>query len=198
MALALLSDLKARLGIDGAGQDALLVQALRGAGAALAAHCGREFEYEDEDAVEYFDGGGWDLRLRRFPVVGAPVLRLALNHDFAGAAALVEAVDYVVNGTRGVITRLPERARWPGGRGVLQVTYRGGYVAPGTAQPPTGTRPVPAHVQEAALLTAADLYKRRDEPGYKVVWSAGEVSGGYAPGVELLPLVKTLLRAEQR
>lgn len=198
MALALLTDLKTRLGIDGAGLDAVLNQALRGAGAMLNTYCGRRLEYADADATEQFDGGGWDLRLARFPLVGAPIVKIAADYNFAAAAALTAGADYVADPVRGVLTRLPDGARWPAGRCTIQVVYRGGYVDPATTPLPTGTQYAPAHIQEAALLTAADLYRRRDEPGYKVVWSAGEVSGGFAPAVELLPAVKALLRGERR
>ena len=205
MYLALLSDLKARLGTD-TSQDGLLGQALRGAGAALDRYSGRALLYlapaegEDGETV-YFDGDVFDLLLKRFPVIGDPVVTVATDYDFEGTDALVADEDYRLDRVRGRIIRVPKGLRWPAGEQIIQVAnLLGGYYDPvlTAEEAPEGVAVVPEDIQEAALLTAVDLYKRRDEPGYKVVWGSGEQSAGYAPEVKLLPVVKELMAGERR
>lgn len=202
--LAKLADLKVRLDTpSGSAQDAALTAALTGAGAMIAAWCDRVLEYAAADIVEDLDcdGDAWDLRLRCWPVVdvpSAPSVVESATRDFAGAAALEEDRDYRLARTRGLLTRLPIGRRWTAGLGTVRVTYRGGYVDPAAA-PVSGVAYVPAGIQEACLLQAVELYRRRGEPGYKVVAGMAEgISAGYAPPVELLPAVKELLRGERR
>lgn len=201
--LAKLADLKVRLDTpSGSAQDAALTAALTGAGAMIAAWCDRVIEYDAADITEYLspDGDAWDLQLRCWPVVDvvAPVVKESASYDFAGTAALIEYVDYYIARSRGVVTRLPFGRRWTAGRRTVRVTYRGGYLDPAAA-PVSGVSYVPANIQEACLLQAIELYRRRGEPGYKMVVGMAEgISAGYAPPVELLPAVKELLRMERR
>lgn len=201
--LARLADLKVRLDTpSGSAQDAALTAALTGAGALIAAWCDRTIEYAATDLVEDLDCDGetWDLLLRCWPVVdvpAAPVVRESASREFGGAA-LSEGRDYYLARRRGVLTRLPIGRRWTRGRGTVRITYRGGYLDP-AAQAVTGVAPVPAHIQEACLLQAVELYRRRGDPGYKVVAGMPEgISAGYAPPVELLPAARELLRGERR
>lgn len=196
--LAKVAELKTRLGIEGSAQDANLANILRGAGALLERYCGRVFEYSATARVKVFDGDDYDLRLDCWPIVGEPVVKLALDRDFAAATALTAGTDYLIDRGRGLIRYPHAGVRWPAGLGIIQVSWTGGYVDPATTPLPTGAEYVPAHVQEACLLEAADLWRRKDEPGYKVVWQNGEVSGGFAAALEIIPLVRALLGSERR
>lgn len=197
MPLATRSELKTTLGIADTVNDAGLDLALRAATAMLDRYCDRVLSYEASDAVEQYDGGGWEVRLKRWPVTHLVSVKEASDYNFAGATALTANTDFYAVTTRGRLIRLPMEARWIAGFGVVQVTYRGGYSDPGGAPVPQVSYP-PAHIQSACLLQAAELWKRRREPGYQVVFGVGEVSGGYAPPTELLPSVKELLRGERR
>lgn len=197
--LAKLADLKARLNIASGdtSQDSLLTGLVTGVGALIERYCGRGIEYTAL-VVETFDGGVFELQLGRLPIVGTPTVKISHNYDFAGAAALTLNVEFRPVAARGLLVRLPVGTRWPDGRDNIQVTYNAGYYDPATEPGPAGASPVPAHIQEAVLLQATDLYNRRSEPGYKVVWNVENISAGYAPAVELLPVVKELLRGERR
>jgi len=196
--LAKVAELKARLGIEGSAQDTNLSNVLRGASALLDRHCGRVFEYSATARVKVYDGDEFDLRLDCWPIVGDPVVKLALDRDFAAATALTAGTDYLIDRARGLIRYPYQGVRWPVGLAIIQVSWTGGYVDPATTPLPPGTEYVPGHIQEACLLEAADLWRRKDEPGYKVVWQSGEVSGGYAAALEIIPLVRALLANERR
>lgn len=197
--LAKLADLKLRLDITDTSQDSLLTGLLTSVGTLLNAYTSRTLEYAGAPTVEYFDGDGFDLRLRAFPLSTSASLAVRVADgasDFATPAD-EDAELYAVNRARGVLTRLPRGARWPDGVQNLRVTYTGGYTDPGGASV-SGLAAVPTHVQEAALLQAVELYNRRKEPGYKTVWASGEQNAGYAPDVQLLTIVKQMLAEELR
>jgi len=201
------TDLTTRLGADTQALP-LLLQALVGAGAMIGTHCRRVLEYAAANIVAYFDGDSWDLRLNCYPVyvpsTGLPadgllVVKEASDYGFAGATALVADIDYRVNLARGILTRLPDGARWMPGVQTVQVSWRGGYCDPATSPAPTGVSYVPAHIQEACLIQAVELYKRRLQPGEVL---GGNMAGGLSitsmAATDLLPSVERILRAEVR
>lgn len=199
MPIAKLADLKARLGISDSGEDALLTAVLEGVSALFDAELERTLLAEDADITETHDGGGWDVRLRRWPVTSVVSVKEAADYDWASATALAADSDYRVDAGRGVLTRLPDGSRWLDGPDVVQVIYRGGYWDP--AQSSFEFDAVPAHIQEAALLQAQELYRRikAGELDATSVTAAGPGgSVGRSRAVGILPLVKTLLRPEYR
>lgn len=205
MPLALLTDVKAALNLsDDDSQDTLLARLIAWSGAVVEEYLGRKLLYvaPGEGALgdtETFDGDVFEVRVKRFPIVGDPVVKYAYDGDFDAADALVEGDDYRLERQRGRIIYLPKGYRWPDGAQVIQVgALCGGYYDPADTDPPTGVAVMPEHIQSACALQAIELYRRREEPGYKVVWASSETNSGYAPAIELLPMVKQLLAREVR
>ncbi len=200
MPLAKLTELKPRIGIasDDTAHDTDLTTLLTNISGWLDHFCGRVFLYTAADITELFDGDGWDLRVVHFPITSLVSIKEDGDHVFGTVTALTERSDFLVRYARGIIVRQPSGARWLSGEHTVQVVYRCGYNDPAAAAVP-GVSYVPPHVQEACLQQAVDLWNRKGEPGYKVVFAAGpNVSGGYAPEIKLLPGVKELLAGEHR
>ena len=198
MPLALLSDLKPRLDIEASdtSHDTLLTALLAGVSVLFDQQYERELLYEDADVTEQLDGGRRDLPLKRWPITSIASVKESATYDWASATALTADVDYVKIAERGILTRLPEGTRWLDGRRVVQVVYCGGWLDPADL----GTLAyVPAHIQEACLMQAVEFWNRKDAPGYKVVVGmAAGMTSGYAPAIELLPIVKQLMARERR
>lgn len=200
--IAKLSELKTMTNNDaGTAEDARLTIALVWAQALMERHCGRLFESATTETM-YHDGGGYGLYLNRWPLYDVTLalnVTIATDYNWAAATVLTPNVDYRGNAARGTVTRLPDGARWPAGPQIIRTIHRGGYTDPATTPLPSGCVYVAAHIQAAALLEATDLYKRRDEPGYKIVAAMpGGMASGYAPTIELLAIAKELLRGERR
>jgi len=201
--MAKLADLKAALDIasDDSGQDAKLTTCLEWAASLIEEHLGRDLFYAAAaDAVaEVFDGDTWQLKLRRFPVTELTSVKLAYDHDFEAATALVENEDFTLDARRGLIRKLLVGTRWPDLPRCLEVLVGGGYLDP-LAEPILGVAAFPPKFQAAAVLQAVELYKRGDEPGTKVDFNAGitGVGAGTAPPIDVLPIVRSLLASEKR
>ena len=205
MPLAKLTELKSRLEISGSASDTVLGQALADAQALIDSYCRRELLYVAADSTELFDGDTFDLRLKRWPIAGysggsltLPVVKMAWDYDWTAATALVENEGYRVRWTRGMIEYLPHMVRWPSGIQHIQVVYRGGYNDP-AATAITGVAVVPAHIQQACLIQAAECFQRMKEPGYKAVAGMTQgMSSGSAPDMELVRAARNLLVNERR
>lgn len=203
MPLARRSDLKTRFGVTDSVADGRFDAALEAATRMIERWCDRSLLYAAADLTEQLDGGEFRIRVRRWPIVKLTSVKEAADYSFASATALTSNQDMFINTARGWIERLPIGTRWLDGPGVVQVVYRGGYIAPDDDA--IYTDPVsfvPEHIQQACLLQAADMYRRQDEPGYKVVFGGGGgaagVTGGFAPEIKMLAAVQELLRGERR
>jgi hypothetical protein len=195
--LAKLSDLKARLDISDGSSDALLTALLTSMTAAAARYCNRGLEYVAAGLTELHDGGCPTLWLRSWPIVAFTSVKEAGDYDFASAAALTENTDFRAVRSRGRLIRLPEESAWLEGTETIEVKYTAGWNDPAAASVPGVDYP-PGHVQEAILLQAADLWRRKSEPGYAKTFGVGGVAGGFATPIDWLPLAKELLDPERR
>lgn len=199
MALAKLASIKQRLEISGTAQDAELAAALSAASAMVEQYCNRTIEYVSAGFTEYYSGGLSTIHLRAFPVVTLTSVKVALDYDFSGADALVADEEFRLHAARGRLLRLPDGMAWECGSDAVQVIYKGGYCSPEEVTPPGGTSYPPTNIQEAVLIQAVELYKRRRDPGYKSAdGAAGNITFGYAPDVEVVKAAQALLIGERR
>jgi hypothetical protein len=83
------------------------------------------------------------------------------------------------------------------GKRALTVVYISGYVLPGDS---TGTRNLPYDVEEACILTAVALYRRRGQDRSVVSEQLGDAAQSYATGAEahLIPAAARAMLARYR
>lgn len=128
----------------------------------IESYLGRKL-FRVADFVEYPRQDGKVLQLNRYPVESVSSVLWDDTRVFgASAFEYTENTDYVVHPDRGILELT--YGVWPRGSRVLQVTYTGGYVAPGTA--PTGDQvAMPLEIVEAAISQTAYKYRTRKEEG---------------------------------
>lgn len=118
--LTVLATVKARLGLTGTSEDALLAALIHEASAAIARHCRRVFGSESLQQNFYLEGGRPDaLTLARRPV--STITEITID-----GAALDEA-DYLLAADTGMIYRLSAGAPicWSGS--LIEVAFDAGY-----------------------------------------------------------------------
>jgi hypothetical protein len=169
--LALVSDVADACGVTA---DATVQRVLTAASRAVARYCNRTFE-KGAAIVEAVAGyGGPRLIVARAPLLsvtsiaelGATVDPTFYEIESAEAGIIARKVAY---GSWARTQRLDGRISLSVGRAVpetgdlgITVTYDGGYQTPGqVALAGSGTSTVPEDLQEAAIITAASLYKGR-------------------------------------
>ncbi|WP_404362881.1 hypothetical protein ACIHQR_23100 [Corallococcus coralloides] len=167
-----------------------LASLVTAASRAVAGYCGRVFEY-GQGLVEYPAGYGRPLLLLDRPPV---VLVVGV---WAGGA-FVPAEEYESHGKladAGMLYRRrgvwPETARsgglvvesvdsFQGGQDAIRVVYDGGFVTPGQrALDASRMVTLPEDVQEAAVLTAVQLYRSRGVDAMVASESIGDWSVSY-------------------
>lgn len=135
--IATLAQVKRRLSIADAVDDALLQDIINGVSGAMEAYCGRRLR-RDHRRTEYFRGGSEVIRVQVYPIAKIHSIRESSTRDFSDSGAYVELVegeDYVLEsseqgeqpGYSGLIRRI---GRWLGSDGMpgtIQVVYTGGY-----------------------------------------------------------------------
>jgi uncharacterized phiE125 gp8 family phage protein len=197
MGLCKLADLKDRLSISGTAEDAALNEAIQDASRMVERHCNRTIQTPGTTITEYHDGELGTLYLKCFPAVSILSVKVALDYDFAGTDALIANEGYRLHADRGRLLRLPDGTMWEPGTEVVEVKYTGGYSDPDSLT--GGHAAPPDSIQSACLLQAAEMYKRRKDPGYKSADGAmGGVTFGYAPDVKVIEAAQQLLVGERR
>lgn len=188
----------------GVASDATVQRVVTAASRAVATFCGRRFERELSIVETPASYGRPLVLLERYPI-------LAVTSVLVRGAALA-ATEYRVEGEG--LLRI--RSVWPrtardagditaaldhfhGDADVLKVTYDAGYVTPGQAAlAPVGaplTVTLPEDVQEAAILVATGLFKRRTVDASVASESLGTWSVSYRAALPLLvaPEVEAML-----
>lgn len=158
MSLDTLANVKARLGVVGSADDALLDLLRESATASIANYCDRDFL--GGSFTELHPGESF-VFLRNFPVASVTSVKVDASRTF-GPESLVSSDDYVVHSDRGVIQwvngPLPLRSRtglvngdlrlWTADPQVVQVIYT------------TATSAVPDDVKEAFARLVGHGYRR--------------------------------------
>lgn len=199
----------------GVADDAQVQRAVTAASRAIARYCGRPFERAT--VTEYPAGYGRPLLLLdRAPIISiASVTEGGAAVDAAGFESLGAMADAGLALRRGGvwmdtgaytgrITYAP--ADNVGRSDGIVVTYTAGYVTPGQkALNAALTVTLPEDVQEAAIISAADFYRRQRQDANVASESLGDWSVSYAGtntangrGVDALPTVAVLLLAPFR
>ncbi len=198
--LATVAQLKDAVGVTSTEHDTELTRILGDVSSAIEQHLGnRPLIHPGTDVTEDYDGGLFDVQLRRWPIPDAQAVtvKVAVDRDFASATDLVVDEDYYLDRAMGVISRLPDRTCWESGRGVIRVTYAGGYADPNADPTPAGVATLPGHIRQAALLQAAHEWDRKRKPGASSEGMAGG-SVGWVGQVALLKGVGEMLVTEKR
>lgn len=192
--LCTLDQLKSRIGVTDAGDDAALTAVIEGVSAQLAraggfVHGGAPCLEKAERTLHFSpEPRTTALYLPARPVVAVGELKEALYGAFADADALVEGTDYQLDAARGVLHRV---GYWlPGVRTVRLIATLGytppdTYLADGYSQA-AGEALLPADVTEAALQQAAFVWSRRREYGIRSTGVQGGSVTAYAQDT-LLP-----------
>lgn len=148
MALATISDLKALLGIQHAGDDALLERLVDSASEFFESQVKRAIEVQD--LVEVRDGnGGAAIVPREYPIV--EVTGVTVNGE-----AVPQSASYGQDGwyVAGDLVRLRGATyRFLEGEGNVELAYRAGFET------------VPPDIVQAVLEMAALMYRERDRVG---------------------------------
>lgn len=197
-ALIDLATLKLDLGIATTTDDAYLTNRIASSSASVANYCNRVFPVESL-TWQFFparDGWPWTvtqdiqpLQLPRWPAVTIS----SVVETIAGVATtLTPGVDYLLDATRGQLTRLnalglPRRWR----PNPVAVAFSAGYST--TPAPVSGALSLPADVIEATELLVRDAYSARTRDGaVKSESIPGVISTSYAtPGEDGMSAVVT-------
>jgi hypothetical protein len=160
MSLDNLANIKARLGITGSADDALLGLLQESADRWVANHCGRDFE--GGTFTEYHPGRSAFVLLRNFPVASVTSVKVDPVYSFGPETELPLAT-YTVHADRGVVQSLDgpflttarrwglvsgDLGSWVMSPRVVQVTYT------------TATSAVPGDVKEAYAQLVGHWYRR--------------------------------------
>lgn len=159
MSLDTLSNVKARLGISGSGDDTLLVLLQDSADRFIANWCERDFE--GGTFTEYLPGGAEFVHLRNYPVASVTSVKVDPNYAF-GSDTVVSSSCYVVHLEWGVIQSISgpflprshiglvnsDLRTWTRGPRVVQVVYS------------VTTSQVPNDVKEACARLIGSWYRR--------------------------------------
>lgn len=159
-----LSTLKAVLRIADTDDDVALQLALSGACRSIDGHCGRQFGQEATAVARYYTAA-WDLDRARY-VVAIDDLATTTNlavavADTEGAydRALTVDTDYALQPRNAVADGRPwtllvanSATTLPCGEDAIRVTARFGWTA------------VPDAIEQAALIQATRLFRRKDSP----------------------------------
>ena len=191
--IATLAEVKTLLEISSATYDTLLTELLTGISARFDTACNRVLERE-VDRVDSHDGGGAVISLALYPVESFTSVKEDLDRDFAGATALTENTDYWCDAKAGLLWR--EATTWLSGRGIVEVTYTGGYVAAGSS-PGAGQTGMPEDLQRAAQLQCRYEFLRRNELGLLQAGTSGSNVHTFSP-MGLLPEVGEILSQYRR
>ncbi len=199
----------------GVADDARLQRAVTAASRAVARYCGRPFERAT--VTEYPPGYGRPLLLlERAPIVSvasvteAGVSVPSTSYEFLGQLANAgmllrrEGVWMDTGVHTGRITSSPD-VNFGRSDGIV-VVYSAGFVTPGQrALDAALTVTLPEDVQEAAVITAADFYRRQTQDSNVASESLGDWSVSYAGtntaigrGVDVLPSAAVLILAPYR
>lgn len=156
-ALVDLATVKTALGIEPAttSEDELLTYLINVATDRLEQDTGRPLHWRTHAYVG--DGTGWrDLQVVGYPITAVTLVRV---NDSDVVHWLVTEDPAPVSWTVLIypeIGRCRMPAGWPAGHANIRIEYDGGYG-------PTGERPIPSDLQEAAVLLTADAYQTRKQ-----------------------------------
>jgi hypothetical protein len=187
-----LSNLKTWLGSTSTADDALLTAILEGVQASFDRYCDRTFLLTATDVTETFNGGFDVIAASRYPIVSVTSIKEAADWDFASATALTADSDYRVRVSNGLIHRT---GKWLRGVDVIQVLYRGGYVAAGST-PGAGETALPDEIKLAARIQAEHIYRHKEQFGLTSVSIGGAAASVSSAG--LLPEAARILDAHRR
>lgn len=160
MSLDTLANVKTRIGVTGANDDALLSALMDSADAWVAHRTGRDFA--GGTFTEYFPGGVDLVVLANFPITAVTSVKVDSTQGF-GSETIISSSSYVVHLERGVIQSRAgpfvrpgkpptlvnvERAHWTDSPRAVQVVYT------------AATSSVPADVKEAYALLIGHWYRQ--------------------------------------
>lgn len=188
--LCLASTVAADLGIS---SDATVERCVTAASRAIATYCGRKFE-KGTALVEYPAGYGRPVLILSRP----PILTIT---SVVEAGSTLASTEYTVEGelaeagllrrvsgvwmftatVGGRITDVLDAHQGESGSFGITVTYDGGYSTPGQILlAGSGTITLPEDVQEAAIITATQIYRQRGTDANVASESIGDWSVTYA------------------
>jgi hypothetical protein len=200
--LTQLSTLKTRLAIpaEDTTSDALLNAAI----AAVSARFDRETNRtlaRTENATHEFSPSDAEILVPCYPIETVTKFELK-STESEGWQEVQPAPDYLIR--KGCVISLSEPIsfRFPPSRFSLlplaRVTYTGGYLLPGGANPPAAPAiPLPADLEQAAVEQVAFWFQNRDKLGLDTIWPH---SGTYEKFIQsdLLLQVKAVLQKYER
>lgn len=156
--LALLSDLRADLGIAGTDEDDRLTRLLLSASETVAAYIGRPILSQAWQDVFFLSANEWrsSLTLSHWPVSEIKSL------SWRGEAFSLDAIAALpVNGSAGIICPPDGQMMWRPGR--YQIVYQAGWAAPGVSSG-EGVA-LPETIQRAVrIMAAADYHATGRDP----------------------------------
>ena len=178
MSLALIADLKNRLSLPDATDDALLQRFLDWASAAAEGYCNRAFAYVASDTY-IFSADRCSVVLPRYPVVNISLIETQQN---SLAAWATQSVDYTLRQASGILdlqSQLGTRTQ------LARITYSGGYVLPGNT-PGVGQTALPGDLENSIIEQAAAWYVQRNSLRYV----DGDTVSTQPYGLTFLPQVR--------
>jgi len=202
--LATVEQLKTRLGMGDANDDALLAGILAGVSARIAREAGRVWRGQPCLELTAFAAANplilnvpmrqteW-LWLPAWPVVAVTDVRESPDQDWTDADALDEGDDYNVDYVLGGLSR----GYWMTGAQTVRVLYSGGYV-PAGATPTAGQDALPSDLTEAAIEQATAVYNRRSHIGLTNASGGGGSVGFAVAGVPLMDGVREIVNTYRR
>lgn len=202
--LATVEQLKTRLGMGDANDDALLSGILLGVSARIAREAGRVWRGQPCLELTAFNAASplllnvpmrqteW-LWLPAWPIAVVSDVRESIDQDWANADPLDEGDDYSVDYVFGGMFR----GYWLTGAQSVRVLYSGGYVPAGT-EAAAGQEAVPADLAEAAFEQATAVYNRRSHIGLTNASGGGGSVAFIVAGVPLMDGVREIVATYRR
>jgi len=178
--LATLTDFCRRYGIEGGKDDAAVRVCLEGVSSEIARECGRTWNGQpclERSAITLVSGlierGKRSLWLPAWPIVEVAEVKEAALGDFAGADALVEDTDYILDRGLGRLVRIG--TSWLAGAATIRIVFTGGYTAAETAE-------AEGYIPSAAWASGSDYTAETEVLYGGAIWLCTEsVSGATSP-----------------
>ncbi len=199
MALCTLEQVKERAGLTGVDtHDDALTQVIAGVSGQLAGTAGAQRQLEKAERTDELTVTGTGVAtiwLPVWPVVSVSSVKEAVMRAFGDADELVADTDYIIELSRGVLTRA---GYWLVGRQTVRITCIAGYTTPdeseagGYVQGETEVL-MPAEIVEAAIMQTCFAWQRRTTLGLSGQSAAGGSVSSYAKDELLSAVRKTMV-----
>lgn len=186
-----LDSLKKRLGVEVTDtvDDTVLENFILACTGRFDRECNRKFALVDGATYE-FDANRAEVLPDRYPIISVSAWHLKANETDGWEAQ--SGVDYLIRRACVISLTAPLGSELEVGR----VTYKGGYVLPGSTTG-AGETELPDEIEQACIEQCAYWFQRRNQLGLVSVSGEGGAISNFAK-LDLLPSVSALLEKYNR